>query len=180
MNTPGLCLDSGEFIPAAELNRRIDMVGLTNQEMQALREKGKNAWTAADEILKLREKVAKLEAQPASGQKPVSASPMNKRRVSDAIRCAYDCGYNDARNAKSIPGDSAPGYKGRDVEADHGGALINALYPAPAQQPLSDERIFKAYTHATGMQLPNMGRSRGDLLLIARAIEAEHGIKEKP
>ena len=50
-----------------------------------------------------------------------------KRNILDAIREAYDLGYNDARNAKAVPGDSAPGYHGRDVETDHGGALFNTL-----------------------------------------------------
>lgn len=35
--------------------------------------------------------------------------------VRDAIRSAYDQGYNHARNAKSAPGDSALGYRGRDI-----------------------------------------------------------------
>jgi hypothetical protein len=105
-----------------------------------------------------RERMARIKeaiAQIAIGQEPVSASPMNKRRVSDAIRGAYDLGYSDARNAQSIPGDSAPGYKGRDVEADHGSALINALYPAPApaQQPIASGQLPVAeiaHTDSTG------------------------------
>jgi hypothetical protein len=70
--------------------------------------------------------------QPAPVQ-PVALHAMAKRRVFDAIRGAYDLGYNDARGARAVHGDSAPGYKGRDVEADHGGALISALerYTAP-------------------------------------------------
>lgn len=56
-----------------------------------------------------------------------SLGALAKRRIFDAIRGAYDLGYNDARNARTTPGDSAPGYKGRDVEADHGGALLSAL-----------------------------------------------------
>jgi hypothetical protein len=69
--------------------------------------------------------MAKDEAQPA--QEPVALHAMAKRRVFDAIRGAYDLGYNDARSARAVHGDSAPGYKGRDVEEDHGGALISAL-----------------------------------------------------
>lgn len=69
--------------------------------------------------------------------------PVARRRVLDAIRGAYDLGYNDARNARTVPGDSAPGYKGRDVETDHGGALIHALEalqaPAPAPEPSTRE-----------------------------------------
>jgi hypothetical protein len=93
--------------------------------------------TFAASVVDLLNRTAPAQQPIARGQEPVSASPMNKRRVSDAIRGAYDLGYSDARNAQSIPGDSAPGYKGWDVEADYGSALINALYPAPAQQPLA-------------------------------------------
>lgn len=94
-----------------------------------------------------------LEAAPepaAVGQEPVALGPLAKRRVFDYIRGAYDLGYNDARNARAVPGDNAPGYKGRDVEVDHGGALFNALracitapQPArqPARQPLTDDWI---------------------------------------
>lgn len=53
--------------------------------------------------------------------------PLEKRNIFDAIRCAYDLGYNDARNARAVPGDSAPGYDGRSVETDHGGALFNTM-----------------------------------------------------
>lgn len=58
---------------------------------------------------------------------PVTLGPLAKRNIFDAIRGAYDLGYNDARNARTVPGDSAPGYKGRDVEEDHGGALFSTL-----------------------------------------------------
>ncbi|AVS67888.1 hypothetical protein C8245_21425 [Paracidovorax avenae] len=63
--------------------------------------------------------------------------PLNDRAIMDAIRGSYDLGYNDARTARTVPGDSAPGYKGRDVECDHGGALIHTLsrrLAAPAAQ----------------------------------------------
>lgn len=90
---------------------------------------------------RLRDALAALSTAAPAGE-PVQATtagalhPVAKRRVFDAIRDAYDLGYNDARNARTIPGDSAPGYKGRDVETDHGGALIHALEaaPQPAQQ----------------------------------------------
>jgi hypothetical protein len=84
-------------------------------------------------------------------QKPVALHAMTKRRIFDAIRGAYDLGYNDARGARAVHGDSAPGYKGRDVEADHGGALISALeryttQPAPAQ-PAQQEVTVPDLTH---------------------------------
>jgi hypothetical protein len=223
--TPGLCLDTGEFIPASELNmsektkpeltqwdhagahymhteyemrqaieplqkriaeQRTELIALTgdNERLQrriadleaqlaGIKKVNKHysdhCNVIANEHMQYQRRIALLEAQLASRQEPVSASPMNKRRVSDAIRGAYDLGYSDARNAQSIPGDSAPGYKGRDVEADHGSALINALYPAPAQQPLTLREIAAA-----------IRTFADDAINIARAVEAEHGIKEKP
>lgn len=68
-----------------------------------------------------------LYAHPAPAQPVDELSPLDKRRVWDAIRGAYDLGYNDARNASAVSGDSAPGYKGREVEADHGNALMISL-----------------------------------------------------
>lgn len=78
-----------------------------------------------------------------------------KREVFDAIRGAYDLGYNDARNARTAPGDGAPGYKGRDVEADHGGALLHRLEhllaaqptPEPVAQATEIERLRKALVY---------------------------------
>ena len=52
---------------------------------------------------------------------------LSKRRIYDAIRAAYDIGYSDARNASARSGDGAPGYMGRDIEKDHGDALLSAL-----------------------------------------------------
>lgn len=34
--------------------------------------------------------------------------------MSDAIRLAYDQGYNDARLPLNLPRDNAPGYRGRE------------------------------------------------------------------
>ena len=70
---------------------------------------------------------ASLPAPQQATPEPLTLGPLAKRNIYDAIRGAYDLGYNDARGAKSVPGDGAPGYKGRDVEADHGSALLNLL-----------------------------------------------------
>lgn len=70
---------------------------------------------------------ASLPAPQQATPEPLTLGPLAKRNIYDAIRGAYDLGYNDARNARTVPGDSAPGYDGRSVEEDHGGALFNLL-----------------------------------------------------
>jgi hypothetical protein len=73
-------------------------------------------------------------AQPAA---PVALNPIARRRVFDAIAGAYDLGYSD-RKAGRIGA-------AKEVEIDHGGALIAALEkalsasPQPAQQPVESE-----------------------------------------
>jgi len=72
---------------------------------------------------------------------PAELGLLAKRRIFDAIRSAYDLGYNDARSTKAVSGDSAPGYKGREVEADHGGALLSSLNKNIAQQVQSAQEL---------------------------------------
>lgn len=92
---------------------------------------------------------------PPAQSEPVQLGELAKRNIYDAIRGAYDLGYNDARNARAVPGDSAPGYEGRNVEADHGGALLNSLNQrlrnAPAQPAVPEDvaRARAALTIAT-------------------------------
>jgi hypothetical protein len=94
----------------------------------------------------LRQIAVELLAEQPAHQEPVAFKPVAKRRVFDYIRRAYDLGYNDARNAGAIPGDGAPGYKGRDVEANHGSALLHALEAitsSPAQRMTDSEADLK-------------------------------------
>jgi hypothetical protein len=82
-----------------------------------------HAPTVCDQLeVIFRQAIAELESQ-----EPVALHAVAKRRVFDAIRGAYDLGYNDAK---------AINYKGRDVEKDHGDALIHALerYTTPPQR----------------------------------------------
>lgn len=58
--------------------------------------------------------------------------------VRDAIRSAYDRGYNDARNAKSVPGDSALGYRGRDMSEEIAVDVLARLSRLPPPQPIVD------------------------------------------
>lgn len=83
---------------------------------------------------------------PASQEHAEPAAPLGalaKRAIFDAIRGAYDLGYNDARNAKAVPGDNAPGYDGRNVEADHGGALLHRLNQLLKAEPAAQEGAWK-------------------------------------
>ena len=89
--------------------------------------------------------------QPVAQQDRLDA--LDKRRIFDAIRGAYDLGYSDARNAKTIPGDNAPGYAGRDCESDHGGALIRSLdarrmAPQPVAVPADEPSCLDAIRRA--------------------------------
>ncbi len=120
----------------------------------------RTGWVLREVLFDGGEAVGHREPQPAAvDQEPVALGPLAKRRVFDYIRGSYDLGYNDARNARAVPGDNAPGYKGRDVEVDHGGALFNALRacitaPQPARQPLTDAQIASAcfsYRHDFGL-----------------------------
>jgi hypothetical protein len=106
-------------------------------------------------------------------QEPVAMPAMAKRRVFDAIRGAYDLGYNDARGARAVHGDSAPGYKGRDVEADHGGALISALerYTAPPASPLQEPVAFEKWWEDQG-QFCRAGGGEYEKTFAFRAWEA--------
>ena len=75
----------------------------------------------------------RIEAALAQPVQPTALGSLAERRIFDAIRSAYDMGYADARNIRTVPGDSAPGYKGREIEADHGGALLRSLNTTIAQ-----------------------------------------------
>lgn len=113
---------------------------------------------------------AQHPAQPQ--QDPVVFGAVAKRRVFDYIRGAYDIGYSDARNAKAKNGDNAPGYRGREVEKDHGDALLGALQATtapPQRQPLTLEYIDQ-----------HIGADEGDreaVVALVREVEAAHGIK---
>ncbi len=82
-------------------------------------------------ISELRDVLEVLEASrpaaPVAAPAPVTLGPLAERAIKDAIRSAYDQGYSDARNARALPGDGAPGYQGRTVESDLGGALLARL-----------------------------------------------------
>ena len=130
-----------------------------------------------EQLNRQRKAITAIKQARSAPVQPMALHTMAKRRVFDAIRGAYDLGYNDARNAQAIPGDSALGYKGRDVEADHGNALMHALerYTTPPAQtavPLSDEQIESLWDH--GMYVHCSGITA--LRAITRAIEAAHGI----
>ena len=60
---PGLALDSGEFIPASELNRRIDM---KPKKITQMKQAGEIRWYSQHPMEVLQKRIAVLEAQLAS------------------------------------------------------------------------------------------------------------------
>jgi len=64
---PGLALDSGEFIPASELNRRIDM---KPKKITQMKQAGEIRWYSQHPMEVLQKRIAVLEAQLASGHEP--------------------------------------------------------------------------------------------------------------
>jgi len=91
----------------------------------------------------VRQYLRDLPAPQQATPEPLTLGPLAKRNIYDAIRGAYDLGYNDARNARTVPGDSAPGYDGRSVEEDHGGALFNLL--SKRLTPATPEPVGEPY-----------------------------------
>ena len=133
-----------DWHPVEPRNPYVNTVADSVRELRAYEYKGKPCYevmpvyTEAQLIEHTRAAVraalaAAPQAAPTAPAEPVHAqmlNPLSRLRVLDAIREAYDKGYNDARNARnarSTPGDAAPGYKGRQVETDNGRELIHAL-----------------------------------------------------
>jgi hypothetical protein len=58
--TPGLCLDSGEFIPASELNRRIEM---KPEKITQMQQAGEVWWYSHHQMEVLQKRIVSLEAQ---------------------------------------------------------------------------------------------------------------------
>ena len=116
----------------------------------------------ADRLPWYRELV-RLQEVEAQALPSVVVGPLAERGILDAIRSGYDLGYNDARSARAVPGDSAPGYKGRQVEGDHGGALVHLLKklqaapPAPAAVAVPVEDMRDKVTLALGLSLAPKG-----------------------
>lgn len=113
------------------------------------------SWSAEDwsELLtrhaQQREILQKLlgQQQAASGV-PGGLNALQERWLMDAGRDAYDCGYNDARDACAKPGDGAPGYRGREIERktrdNFSRVIAQAATPtAPAQRASAVPDGFK-------------------------------------
>lgn len=60
---------------------------------------------------------------------------VQERWLKDAIRDAYDAGYNDARKHGAVTGDSAPGYRGREVERSSGKHFAQAINNCADEMP---------------------------------------------
>ena len=162
---PGLCLDSGEFITAEELNRRIDMTRITDRELQSLRNTGNVSEDAADEIIELRQR-AELDAQLASWQEPV-----DERAAFEAWATRCNPGPDDYRLLRT-PHANKP-YAREWVREAWEAWQARAAHPAPAQQPLSRDEIADLYRETEPQCSLFTFRD------IAADIEAAHHIKEK-
>lgn len=106
-----------------------------------------NAWTANDYCQKWDGWIARAQQQVASGV-PGGLNALQERWLMDAGRDAYDCGYNDARDACAKPGDGAPGYRGREIERktrdNFSRVIAQAATPtAPAQRASAVPDGFK-------------------------------------
>jgi cell division septum initiation protein DivIVA len=167
--TPGLCLDSGEFIPADELNRRIDMTRITDRELQSLRNTGNVSEDAADDIIELRQRITELKAQIAH----LTASLETASAACIVLKQQQREGW-----AQLASGQHLAQVTGFNVPVTFGGcpscgrkdcAARACTRPAPTQQPLTLREIAAA-----------IGSFADQEINIARAIEVAHGIKERP
>lgn len=89
---------------------------------------------------------AQTEPPAADERATLSLNPLQLRWIKDNVRDAYDTGYNDARRNSAVSGDSAPGYRGREIEKAKGDELAAALERAArASSPnAADERAAEA------------------------------------
>lgn len=65
-----------------------------------------------------------------------SVGEIGERFIRDAIRSAYDQGYNDARLPLNLPRDNAPGYRGRDKSDEIAADVLARLHRLPAPETM--------------------------------------------
>ncbi|MEL7087637.1 MAG: hypothetical protein AAGL98_04225, partial [Planctomycetota bacterium] len=118
-----------DFFPvAARLALELECLLLSCKDTAAV----SKWWDSAHEALQ--------QFRDASQAEPVGDEPIAKlnatqlRWLKDGIRNAYDTGYSDARNAHAVPGDNAPGYRGRHVEKESGEHYAGAIERAAMQR----------------------------------------------
>jgi ElaB/YqjD/DUF883 family membrane-anchored ribosome-binding protein len=176
--TPGLCLDTGEFIPASELNQRIEMKKLSDRALQSLRNAGNEYEEAANEIEELRSRIAELEAQLEKGKQLCREQTAT---IVDRTKTVLDLEAQLASGQEPL-GQVVTNTRGEMTFCksqpywDTAVSVVDVYTrPAPAQQPLGDDLIAKACKHLMCVH-PNAQTT----LDIARAIEVAHGIKENP
>jgi hypothetical protein len=162
--SPGLCLDSGEFIPAAELNQRIDMTKPAKYPMLSDPYAAMTAMQKRISFLEgmvhtcstgctkagcvnqvLQKRIAELEAQLASGQAAVARA-----------------GNPDLLKAL----DSLLDYQVQPI--------------ASGQGPMTELQALCAYERSCPGGLNKTPGNVAALMRLVREIEYEQGIKEKP
>jgi hypothetical protein len=81
----------------------------------------------------------------------MGCNPLQERAIYDRVRSAYDQGYNDARVAGNVARDGAPGYRGRDKQAEIGAELLSdlrRLARAPAEHEVVADEMATTYKAA--------------------------------
>ena len=186
--TPGLFLDSGELIPADELNRRIDMTRITDRELQSLRNTGNVSEDAADEIIELRQRIAELEAQ----NTQLTASLETASAACIVLKQQQREGWAQQPIASGQEPVMPPSRGQSHVLFEDGYAEGWAkcadqmkAHSAPAQQPLSDaeqrELVKECGLDWEKGSIPLFaGDTTNRYAVLIEAVERKHNIKEKP
>lgn len=165
--TPGLALDSGEFIPASQLNQRIDM---SLAEKFINMHKNGNVWITTIAAAKIVQTHPAPSQPIASGQEPVA-------RV-----VTVDSGPNNNPVVTWLVG-----LTGIVPNLKNGDKLYTQ--PAPEQQPPSEDQIVAAARALNRQSSRECGINEQDswnlyadeyLADAKAALEAAHGVKVKP
>jgi hypothetical protein len=161
--TPGLCLDSGEFIPASELN-------MTHEFETKRPKEHPPVISITDENEKQQKRITELEAQLASGQEPQLLGRVElQREAKHPAPCASHC--------------EAPAFK-IEIRQLKTQIEVNRAQP-PAQQPLSDaeqrELVKECGLDWEKGSIPLFaGDTKNRYAVLIEAVERKHSIKEKP
>jgi hypothetical protein len=150
---------------------------LSDRALQSLRNAGNEAEEAADEIEALRSRIAELEAQ----NTQLTASLEKASAACIVLKHQQREGWAKLASGQEPDMLAICAALGFDPTNHHNAAKCPYCRPAtPAQQPLSKTQI-KAIFLANGFTIKDgLDDLKPYVYDAARAIEANHGIKEKP